>query len=66
MNVYLINKCSKPNLNVKYMYDILKYKYYPCIKIKSVVHSPQLKKNETQQYCVLPTNLLQVGVNQQN
>ena len=51
-----VRKCSEPNLNVKCIYDILKYKYYPFRKIKSVVHSPQLKKNETQQYCGSPPN----------
>ena len=51
-----IRKCSEPNLNVKCIYDILKYKYYPFRLIKSVVHSPQLKKNEIQQYCGSPLN----------
>ena len=57
-----VRKCSEPNLNVKCIYDILKYKYYPFRKIKSVVHSPLLKKNETQQYCGSQPNYLQLGL----
>lgn len=44
-----VRKCSQPNQNLTAIYDILKSKYKPFTKRKSVVHKPELKKNEIQQ-----------------
>jgi hypothetical protein len=41
-----IRKCSEPNQKVKQIYDILKYKYVPFVRKKSVVHKPEFKKNQ--------------------
>lgn len=45
----VVRKCSQPNENLAAIYDILKSKYKPFTKRKSVVHKLELKKNETQQ-----------------
>lgn len=45
----VVRKCSQPNANLAAIYDILKSKYKPFIKRKSVVHKLELKKNEIQQ-----------------
>lgn len=44
-----VRKCSQPNENLAAIYDILKAKYKPFTKRKSVVHKLELKKNEIQQ-----------------
>jgi transposase len=46
-------KCSQPEEKLKTIYDILQSKYKPFTKRKSVVHKPELKKNETQQQRLL-------------
>jgi len=46
-------KCSEPEEKLKAIYDILKSKYKPFTKRKSVVHKPELKKIETQQQRLL-------------
>ncbi|MFY7811003.1 MAG: IS1634 family transposase, partial [Flavobacterium sp.] len=46
--VIYIKSCTEPNENVKQIYTALKYKNYPFVKRKSVVHKSELKKNETQ------------------
>jgi hypothetical protein len=48
-----IRRCSEPNRQVKQLYDILKYKYVPFVKKKSVVHKPEANKcqsNENQYF----------------
>ena len=42
-----IRRCSQPNENLENLYQKLGYKSQPFIKRKSVVHKPELKKNET-------------------
>lgn len=42
-----VRRCSEPNEKVKQIYTALKYKKYPFVKRKSVVHKSELKKNET-------------------
>jgi len=46
-------KCSEPEEKLKAIYDILRSKYKPFTKRKSVVHKPELKKIETQQQRLL-------------
>ena len=41
--VISIRRCSEPNLQVKRLYDALKYKYAPFVKKKSVVHKSELE-----------------------
>ena len=41
-----IRQCSEPEEKVKQIYDVLKYKYAPFIRKKSVVPKPIIKKNE--------------------
>jgi hypothetical protein len=48
-----IRRCSEPNQKVKAIYQSLKFKNYPFVKRKSVVHSSELKKNNLQNYKVL-------------
>lgn len=48
-----IRKCSEPDKNLQEIYDILKSKYQPFRKRKSVVHKPPPEKNETQQVRLL-------------
>ncbi len=48
-----IRKCSEPDKNLQEIYDILKSKYQPFRKRKSVVHKPPPQKNETQQVRLL-------------
>ena len=48
-----IRKCSEPDKNLQDIYDILKSKYQPFRKRKSVVHKPSPQKNETQQVRLL-------------
>lgn len=46
-------KCSEPEEPLKKIYTIIQSKYRPFTKRKSVVHKPEPKKNETQQYQLL-------------
>jgi hypothetical protein len=46
--IIYVRRCTEPNENVKQIYTALKYKNYPFVKRKSVVHKSELKKNETQ------------------
>jgi hypothetical protein len=46
-------KCSEPSQKLKEIYDILKSKYQPFRKRKSVVHKPTLKKTKSQQIQVI-------------
>jgi hypothetical protein len=39
-----IRRCSEPNEKVKQLYDVLKYKYAPFTRKKSVVHRMENKK----------------------
>jgi transposase len=48
-----IRKCSEPDKTLQDIYDILKSKYQPFGKRKSVVHKPSLEKNESQQIRLL-------------
>jgi hypothetical protein len=41
--VIKIRRCSEPNLQVKKLYDALKFKYAPFVKKKSVVHKSELE-----------------------
>jgi len=41
--VIMIRRCSEPTLEVKKLYDALKYKYAPFVKRKSVVHKSELE-----------------------
>lgn len=41
-----VRKCSEPTEALKKLQDLLKMKYRPFAKRKSVVHKPELKKNE--------------------
>jgi hypothetical protein len=41
--VIMIRRCSEPNGQVRRLYDVLKYKYAPFIKRKSVVHKSELE-----------------------
>ena len=41
-------RCSEPNQNLKDIQEVLKFKNYPFVKRKSVVHSLKLKKNNPQ------------------
>lgn len=43
-----IRRSTEPNEKVKQIYTALKYKKYPFVKRKSVVHKSELKKNKTQ------------------
>jgi len=40
--VIMIRRCSEPNHQVRRLYDVLKYKYAPFVKKKSVVHKSEL------------------------
>lgn len=51
--IIMTRKCSQPDEKLKKFYDILQSKYKPFKKRKSVVHKPELKKNETQQQPLL-------------
>ena len=42
--VIMIRRCSEPTQPVKKLYDVLKYKYAPFVKKKSVVHKSELDK----------------------
>lgn len=42
--VIMIRRCSEPNQPVRKLYDVLKYKYAPFVKRKSVVHKSELEK----------------------
>ena len=42
-HVIMIRRCSEPNLQVRKLYDALKYKYAPFVKRKSVVHKSELE-----------------------
>ena len=46
--IIYVRRCTEPNEKVKQIYSALKYKNYPFVKRKSVVHKSELKKNETQ------------------
>lgn len=46
--IIYVRRCTEPNERVKQIYSALKYKNYPFVKRKSVVHKSDLKKNETQ------------------
>ncbi len=48
-HIIITRKCSAPNDNLKIIYDILKSKYQPFQKRKSVVHKLIPKKTETQE-----------------
>ena len=43
--IIYVRRCSEPNEKVKQIYTALKYKNYPFVKRKSVVHKSELKKN---------------------
>jgi hypothetical protein len=43
-----VRRCTEPNQKVKEIYTALKYKNYPFVKRKSVVHKSEIKKNESQ------------------
>lgn len=43
-----VRRCTEPDQKVKEIYAALKYKNYPFVKRKSVVHKPELKKNKPQ------------------
>lgn len=43
-----VRRCTEPNQKVKEIYTALKYKNYPFVKRKSVVHKSEIKKNENQ------------------
>jgi Transposase DDE domain len=45
-----VRRCSEPNQNIKSIYQALKFKPYPFVKRKSVVHSSELKKNNLHNY----------------
>ena len=44
--VIMIRRCSEPNLNVRQIYDALKFKYAPFVKKKSVVHKSELEDSQ--------------------
>jgi Transposase DDE domain len=46
--IIYVRRCTEPNEKVKQIYSALKYKNYPFVKRKSVVHKSELKKFETQ------------------
>jgi len=46
--IIYVRRCTEPNEKVRQIYSALKYKNYPFVKRKSVVHKSELKKNETQ------------------
>lgn len=48
-----IRKCSEPDKNLQDIYDILKSKYQPFRKRKSVVHKPPPRKIKSQQVRLL-------------
>ena len=41
--VIMIRRCSEPTLQVRKLYDALKYRYAPFVKRKSVVHKSELE-----------------------
>lgn len=43
-----VRRCTEPNQKVKEIYTALKFKNYPYVKRKSVVHKSEIKKNENQ------------------
>lgn len=45
-----VRKCSEPTATLKELYDALNYKHAPFTKRKSVVHKPELKKEEVPNY----------------
>ena len=47
--IIITRRCYQPNEKVTNLYSILKLKYQPFTKRKSVVHKPKPKKDETQQ-----------------
>ena len=47
-DIIFVRRCSEPNEKVKQIYSALKYKNYPFVKQKSVVHKSELKKNKSQ------------------
>ena len=49
-----VRKCSEPNEQLKNIQSILLIKPKPFSKRKSVVHKPELKKNETQHLLTFP------------
>ena len=52
--VITIRRCSEPNQNVRKIYDILKFKYAPFIRKKSVVHKSELEEAQlTEQHFFL-------------
>jgi hypothetical protein len=46
--IIYVRRCTEPNEKVKQIYSALKFKNYPFVKRKSVVHKSELKKKETQ------------------
>lgn len=46
--IIYVRRCTEPNEKVKTIYQALGYRNYPFVKRKSVVHKPELKKNESQ------------------
>ena len=44
--VITIRRCSEPNQNVRKIYDVLKFKYAPFIRKKSVVHKSELEESQ--------------------
>jgi len=45
--VISVRQCTEPSLKVKQIYDLLKYKYVPFARKKSVVPPAEILKNET-------------------
>jgi hypothetical protein len=46
--IIYVRRCTEPNQKVKEIYMALKYKNYPFVKRKSVVHKSEIKKNDSQ------------------
>lgn len=49
-----VRKCSEPSIALRKIYQALQFKTHPFIKRKSVVHKPELKKNEIIHYQIKP------------
>jgi len=52
--VIMIRRCSEPNEKVKKIYDLLKFKYAPFKKKKSVVHKSELESCQSIEQQGLP------------
>lgn len=49
-DVISVRRCSEPTEQVKQIYTILKYKYVPFVRKKSVVHKTDLKNKQSVEY----------------